>query len=100
MGIYVDEPKWLFRGQLYCHMIADTDDELEAMARRLGLRHDWRQEPKRGQAMAHYDLAPSKRALAVQCGAQEVTGRQLARMMFPHVAFATPDARAEGGDDE
>lgn len=77
MSVYVDDMHKYSMGQLgrmkMSHMIADTDDELHAMARRLGLRRDWFQGD-------HYDIAISKRALAVQYGAVEVTLKQLACM--------------------
>jgi hypothetical protein len=79
MSVYVDEPKWPFRGQLYCHMLADTTTELQAMASRIGLKAAWIQKP--GTPMEHYDLAPSVRAKAVAAGAQEITWRQCGEMM-------------------
>ena len=30
--VYVDNPIWPYRGMLMCHMIADTPEELHAMA--------------------------------------------------------------------
>lgn len=74
MSVYVDESRWLFRGQRYCHMAADTLDELHAMADRLGLRRQWFQD-KPGHP--HYDLSPAMRQRAVALGAIEVTARQL-----------------------
>lgn len=56
---YVGRPR---RAPLWCHMIADTEDELHAMAARLGLLRDWYQGN-------HYDLTPTKRGLAIQFGA-------------------------------
>lgn len=93
MSVYVDESKWPYRNALYCHMIADTDEELESVARLIGLQPSWRQSPTRGQACAHYDLSPGKRALAVRHGAIECDWRELARIMYPHLnvtAVVTP----------
>lgn len=77
MSVYVGDmhkyPMGQFGRMKMSHMIADTDEELHAMARRLGLRRDWFQGD-------HYDIAISKRALAVQYGAVEVTLKQLACM--------------------
>jgi len=50
-----------------CHMIADTLDELHAMAQRIGLKREWFQ-PK---STPHYDLTASRRARAVTAGAIE-----------------------------
>lgn len=62
-----------------CHLMyaggEDIDGDLHAFADRLGLRREWFQ---RG-SVPHYDLTPSKRALAVKLGAREVTARQMAR---------------------
>ncbi len=70
MPVYVDTAEWPFRGQLYCHVMADELDQLHAMADKIGLKRSWFQN-KRGST-PHYDLAPSKRALAVANGAVEI----------------------------
>jgi hypothetical protein len=63
---------------IMCHMIADTDEELHAMADRIGVARRWWQAPPKHRS--HYDIALSKRALAVAAGAQEITWRQTAVM--------------------
>lgn len=68
MAVYVDKARWPYRGKLYCHMIADSDDELERFARCLGLRPEWKDKE-------HYDLAPSKRRTALKLGAVELAAR-------------------------
>lgn len=75
MSVYVDDMRAPFRGMLMCHMIADTTEELVAMAERIGVRRKWVQHP--GTAREHFDICLAKRALAVQAGAQEVTQREL-----------------------
>lgn len=72
--IYVDTPRWKYRGQLWCHMAADNLDELHAFAERLGCRRAWFQCPPKVW-YPHYDLAPSRRILAVELGATEVDTR-------------------------
>ena len=54
-------------------MMADSDAELEAMAKRLQLRKDW----KHGD---HYELSPNKRRQAVAAGAIETTAQELVRL--------------------
>lgn len=80
MAVYVDDMHLSPLGQLgrmkMCHMIADTTDELLAMADKIGVARKWIQ--KRGTANEHFDIATSKRALAVQAGAIEITMRELA----------------------
>ncbi len=58
-----------------CHMIADTEDELHTMADNIGVARKWYQGD-------HYDICLSKRAIAVNLGAQEITLRELGTMVF------------------
>jgi hypothetical protein len=77
MTVYVDDmylsPMGRFGRMKMSHMIADTEAELHAMAARIGVARRWYQGD-------HYDIAISKRALAVAAGAREITLRQLACM--------------------
>ena len=93
MAVYVDDMRARFRGMLMCHMIADTDPELHAMADRIGVQRRWWQSPERTSG-SHYDIALSKRALAVRAGAIEITQRQAAMMNAMRRAtgvLGTPD---------
>ena len=74
MTVYVDDMRAPYGRMVMCHMIADTDDELHAMADAIGVARKWHQGD-------HYDIALSKRALAVQRGAREITWRQAGLMM-------------------
>ena len=78
MTVFVDDMKAPFRSLLMCHMVADSDAELHAMADAIGVARQWHQAPPKHDS--HYDLAQSKRALAVKLGAVEVTLRQCAAM--------------------
>jgi hypothetical protein len=60
------------------HLLADSTEELEAMARSLGLSRRWIQSP--GTHREHYDVCASKRARAIELGAQEVDSRFLVRL--------------------
>ena len=51
-------------------MIADTAEELHAMADRIGVARRWFQDTSKA-SFPHYDIAKSKRALAVAAGAIE-----------------------------
>ncbi|MGI8677234.1 MAG: DUF4031 domain-containing protein [Jatrophihabitans sp.] len=74
MSSYVDTvrsyPRAGLRFSDYCHLLADTPEELHAMAARIGMPrvafqdHPWRW---------HYDVPAHLRALAVEFGAREVT---------------------------
>ncbi len=70
MSVYVDQAIWGFGRMVMCHMIADTPDELHAMADRIGVARRWFQEPPKA-SFWHYDIAKSKRALAISAGAVE-----------------------------
>lgn len=61
----------------WCHMTADTREELDAMADKIGLRRSWIQYP--GTWKEHYDVTLSKRALAVRAGAIEIDLHEAAR---------------------
>lgn len=88
MAVYVDDMKAPYRGMLMCHMLADSDEELHAMAARIGVARRWWQSPERTSG-SHYDICQSKRALAVAAGAIEITLRQAAAMNFRRRATGT-----------
>ena len=57
------------------HMAADTSTELLEMADRIGVGRRWMQD--RGERYEHFDISKTKRSLAVEAGAVEVTLRQM-----------------------
>lgn len=78
MTVYVDDMRAAFGRMVMCHMWADTLDELLAMADRIGVARKWIQgHPElsfgkhRRASWIHFDIALSKRALAVKAGAEE-----------------------------
>jgi hypothetical protein len=77
--VYIDDmyryPMGQFGRMKMSHMVADTEEELHAMAARIGVARRWYQGD-------HYDIAISKRDLAIRYGAKPVTLRQLAAMCF------------------
>lgn len=79
MTVYVDNMAASLGRMRMRHMIADTDDELHAMAEKIGIaRRHWQSPAK--TSGSHYDICISKRRLAVLAGAVEVTMRELAAM--------------------
>lgn len=79
MTVYVDGAFIPWRGGRWCHLTADTEAELHAFARRLGLRRSWFQTCKHrcGPVGApcvhwHYDVNDNKRAAALALGAEEI----------------------------
>ncbi len=83
MTVYVDDMHLRLMGSFgsmkMCHMVADSDDELHAMADRIGVQRKWWQRPP--QHDSHYDIAMSKREAALALGAIAVTMRQCAAMV-------------------
>jgi hypothetical protein len=65
-------------GTRWSHMITDGDlEELHAMAAKLGLRRSYFQS----DSFPHYDLVPSKRALAITFGAVSLPWREMVAKM-------------------
>ena len=75
MPVYVDDMRAGFGRMVMCHMVADTEAELHAMADKIGVARKWYQYPHKSR-YPHYDIGLSKRALAVAAGAQEITMRE------------------------
>lgn len=75
MAVFVDDMKVPYGRMVMCHMVADTAEELLAMADKIGVDRKWIQDA--GDPHEHFDIAMSKRALAVQYGARECTMFQL-----------------------
>lgn len=82
MSVYVDDfniqadvlnGSGTIRG-IWCHMTADTHEELIIMAGKIGLKRSWIQ--KEGTWQEHFDVTLSKRKLAVLDGAIEVSFRE------------------------
>lgn len=68
MTVYVDDVRHRYGRMLMCHMWADSDEELHAMASAIGVARRWFQEPPK-ESWKHYDICLSKKALALQRGA-------------------------------
>lgn len=78
--IYVDDLHDYPSGR-WCHMATDSElSELHALAAKIGLKRSWFQN--RNPRHPHYDLRPSKRALAIQHGAQAVDSFEMIRRCF------------------
>lgn len=72
MPVYVDNASLALGRMLMCHLIADTPAELAAMVDAIGVDRKWFQRLAR---MPHFDIAKSKRKLAIAQGAIELDRR-------------------------
>lgn len=77
MAVYVDKifmhgGSSTFRWKESCHLFADSENELHALARKIGLRREWFQN-KNDKSFPHYDLTKSRRALALKHGAIQMS---------------------------
>lgn len=90
MTVYVDDsfiPARVGRhASRWCHLFADTQEELHEFAESIGLRRSWFQPGKplkggRPSHLWHYDVTEGKRAEAVKAGAVEVTWRESVKIM-------------------
>lgn len=70
MSVYVDNFAAPYGRMIMCHMMADSRDELLAMADQIGVNRKWLQ--KAGTVHEHFDICKAKRFLAVKAGAIEV----------------------------
>jgi Protein of unknown function (DUF4031) len=75
MTVYVDTMQAPFKGMLMCHMIADSEPELHAMAAAIGMQ-------RKSYQRDHYDVSMDMKQLAIQRGAREIGVRELAAMVF------------------
>ena len=96
MSVYVDDMRAPYKGMVMCHMIADTRDELVAMAERIGVKRKWIQYPDTPKE--HFDICWTKRKLAVQAGAIEVTMRELYLRQRQKSGEAAPQMGLFGGE--
>jgi len=74
MAVYVDNVRIAWKGRLWCHLVADSADELHRFAQRLGLRRAWFQ---RSASYPHYDVTAELRERAIELGALSGSRRQI-----------------------
>ena len=70
MAVYVDDAVTSWRGQRWAHLMADTLEELHALATQLGLPRRAFQDKPSG---AHYDITVEMRIHALQLGATPIS---------------------------
>lgn len=78
MAVYVDNARIIHRRMKMSHMLADTEEELHAMAKCLGLKREWFQAHP---THPHYDICDYKRAHAVRLGAVSLARREVVALL-------------------
>jgi hypothetical protein len=83
MPVYVDNSIGTFYpGRKTSHMVADTVEELHAMADKISVKRTWFFQGK----LPHYDVSQSKRAQAIKAGAIEINFDQLLALVKKYQA--------------
>ncbi len=90
--VYVDDMAQPYGRLVMYHMLADSSEELLAMADKIGVARRWLQRP--GEPGEHFDVCQTKRALAVKAGAVEITWRQAGEMTFARARAARKARKA------
>ena len=97
MTVYVDNMRLPAKvngiSARWSHLMADTDAELHAFAKRLGLKQEWAQNP--GTWESHYDVTDSKRSEAIRLGAVPIgyMSRESMDLIRRRRAALAPEAR-------
>lgn len=91
MTVYVDKMRASLGRMFMCHMLADCEEELHAMASRIGVARRHHQHP--GTARSHYDICLAKRALAVRYGAVEIGRREVGEIIRQRRARCSDERR-------
>jgi hypothetical protein len=92
MPVYVDDAVTLWRGRRWAHLMADTLDELHAMAAGLGVPRHAFQDKRSG---AHYDVDADLRARAIARGAIPISRHGDRALVRRVIARAKAQGRGE-----
>lgn len=89
--VYVDNAFVEHRGRQWCHLLADSIDELHEFAASVGLsKHAFH----RAARIPHYDISTRQRFLVLAKGAQSVTVRQ-GILLSRHLAVSKTTGRSK-----
>ena len=91
--MYVDNARIAWAGREWCHLVADSLDELHLFAKFLGLKRSWFQAHA---SLPHYDITVEVRNLAISRGAVAADRRMLilrARRLKDELIAGEPQLR-------
>lgn len=74
MAVFVDNARVEWRGRLWCHLVADSIEELHEFAKILGMRREWFQHDA---SYPHYDITIETKVRALRMGAVEGSRSQI-----------------------
>lgn len=106
MTVYVDDSfipaKVGSISSRWCHLFADSQEELHEFAQSIGLKRSWFQPGKplkggRPSHLWHYDVTEGKRAEAIRAGAEAVTWRESVKII---AARLLREKEADNGQPE
>jgi hypothetical protein len=80
MAVYIDDMNAPYGRMRMSHMLADSTEELLAMADAIGVDRRWLQ--KAGTSHEHFDVAKVKKDLAISKGAVLVSVRELGALLI------------------
>ena len=92
MTVYVDDAITLWRDQRWAHLMADTLDELHAMAAQLGIPRRAFQNKTSG---AHYDVPVPLREEAIRLGAVAISRHHVRALGHSVISHARAQGRGE-----
>jgi Protein of unknown function (DUF4031) len=95
VAVYVDEAIWHWQGRRWCHLVADTQDELHRFAAQLGIHRSSYQGPPR-TSNPHYDLTAYERRVAIARGAIASNRHEIIAVLRASRGAAKPQAAVEG----
>lgn len=80
MAVYVDAAIWPHAGRRWCHMLADTPEELHRFAAELGIKLSSYQGPPK-TSKPHYDITAFERNRALRLGAVACTREEIVMIL-------------------
>jgi hypothetical protein len=96
LAIYVDRAIWERWDRRWCHLLADDDqaDDLHAFAAAIGCARERFQSKARRPWVDHYDIDETRRDLALEHGAIELTRREVCELIARKRAAALAERAA------